>query len=58
MTLRELARHFDMEADALEPMLQVLVDKGQVRLDTVGGSALCSGCTSACREDMLVYELI
>jgi hypothetical protein len=58
LTLRELAIHFDMDTTAMEPILQRLVDKGQVNLLTAGcGGSPCSGCTSACREDMLMYEL-
>ncbi|AKJ64850.1 FeoC-like transcriptional regulator [Kiritimatiella glycovorans] len=57
LTLRELARHFDMDAGALEKMLETLVDKGQIRLVAGGCAKPCAGCTSACREDMLIYEL-
>jgi hypothetical protein len=46
-----------MEPGALEPMLEVLVGKGQVRCDEAGCSERCSGCTRADREDLLVYEL-
>jgi hypothetical protein len=58
MTLRELAQHFEMEAGALEPMLQTLVDKEQISVESVGCGNPCPGCTAACREDMLIYELI
>jgi DNA-binding MarR family transcriptional regulator len=58
LTLRELAVHFQSEADALEPMLQRLIDKGQVkRIEAGCGGSPCSGCASACRADMLAYKL-
>ncbi len=57
MSLRELAQHFDMESDAIEPMLTVLVEKGQVHSEMIGCAGKCSGCVSANREDMLIYEL-
>jgi hypothetical protein len=57
LSLRELALHFDMAPDALEPVLQVLVDKGQVCLLEPGRGPACAGCASACREDGLIYEL-
>lgn len=57
LSLRELAQHFSMTPDALEPMLDLLIKKGQVQRHESGCGTPCSGCTSACREDMLLYEL-
>lgn len=58
MTLRELAVHFAMEPDALEPMLALLVRKGQIRQNDLACGATCSGCACASRIDMISYELI
>ena len=58
LSLRELARHFSMTTDALEPMLDLLIQKGQVQRHEAGCGTPCSGCTSACREDMLLYEIV
>lgn len=58
LSLRELAQHFSMAPEALEPVLELLMRKGQVRLASEGCGATCSGCTCASREDMLIYELV
>ena len=57
MTLRELAVHFKMETTALEPMLQVLVDKGTVRVAEAGCDTGQKSCTGCSREDRLIYSL-
>ncbi len=57
-SLRDLSAHFSMAPDALEPMLDLLIRKGQVQRHEAGCGTSCSGCASACREDMLLYEII
>lgn len=59
LTLQELAQHFQMEANALEPMLQKLIDKEQItKIEAGCGGAPCPGCASSCREAMTAYERI
>ena len=58
LSLKELAVHFAMEQEALEPMLDLLERKGQIRV--VGGGCSkgnCRGCSCADRGSMLLYEL-
>ena len=58
MSLRELCIHFRIEAGALEPMMDTLVRKGQVRRLEGGcplGKGTCRGCACAEREDILCY---
>jgi Mn-dependent DtxR family transcriptional regulator len=57
MTLRELSVHFDVTSDTLEPMLDKLVQKGQIRVVNVRGCTTgCAGCSCADRDQMIVYE--
>lgn len=58
LSLRELALHFSITPAALEPMLDRLVQKGRIRRIDAGCDTPCAGCTAACREDMLLYELV
>ena len=58
MTLGELAMHFGVAAEAIEPMLDQLVAKGRlIRLDpgAEGGCPGCGACASAGRKDVAVY---
>ena len=57
MSLRELAIHFSMKSDALKPMLQLLVEKKQVRAEEIGCGAGCAGCSCMRPADALQYEL-
>ena len=59
LSLRELALHFRMEPDAVEPMLDLLVSKGRIsRVDFHCSSGCsCSGCSCASRDDLLLYEI-
>ena len=58
LTLRELALHFQMEPDALEPLLKLLVDKGQATVTLVGcPGKSCDGCACTSLADMMVYKL-
>jgi len=59
LSLRELALHFSMSCDALEPMLDLLVAKGRIVVVEIGcKKGGCSGCSCASRQDMLQYELV
>ena len=59
LSLRELALHFSISPDALEPMLELLINKGQVRIVSGGcGKGSCAGCSCADRADMLLYEIV
>jgi len=56
LSLRELAGYFHMTPGAIEPMLELLIRKKQIRLVALGCSGACSGCSCASREDVLNYE--
>ncbi|MBL7076079.1 MAG: hypothetical protein ISS31_01280 [Kiritimatiellae bacterium] len=56
MTLRQLARHFKMAPEAIEPMLRLLVDKGQLTTSLLCGGG-CSGCGCANEADLTLYKL-
>jgi hypothetical protein len=56
LTRRQLARHFSMAPDAIEPMLKLLVDKGQLRTEMICGGG-CSGCSCANEADLTLYEI-
>ncbi len=59
LSLRELASHFAMSPDTLEPMLELLIQKKQIRLIDFSCSSgkSCSGCTCISRDDAMQYEL-
>ena len=59
MSLRELALHFSMSADAIEPMLDLLVRKNKIRqIDfSCESGKTCAGCSCASRVDMMQYEI-
>ena len=58
LSLKELAVHFVMEQDALEPMLELLERKGQIRMVAGGCSkGSCRSCSCGDRGSMLLYEL-
>ena len=58
LSLRELSVHFSISSDALEPMLDLLIQKGQIRrIDfSCSSGKTCAGCSCASRDDMLLYE--
>ena len=56
LTRRQLARHFSMAPDAIEPMLKLLVDKGHLRTEMICGGG-CSGCSCANEADLTLYEI-
>ncbi len=56
LTLRQIARHFEMAPEAIEPMLKLLVDKGRLRAERLCGEG-CSGCACASKADLTLYEL-
>jgi len=58
VSLRELCIHFHIDADALEPMMDILVRKRQVRRDEAVcplGKGTCRGCVCADRQDVISY---
>ena len=58
LSLRELALHFRMDPDALEPVLKLLVDKQQASVTLVGcPGKSCDGCSCTSLADMMVYKL-
>jgi predicted transcriptional regulator len=57
ISVRELTGLLGVEASALEPMLQILLDKGQIRPAAAGCGGTCPGCACSNRTDLLVYEL-
>lgn len=58
LSLRELATHFSMTPEAIEPMLHILVRKKQVRIYLGSCGTSCDGCTCASAADGVVYERI
>jgi putative ferrous iron transport protein C len=59
LSLRELAVHFQMTPDAVQPMMAILVAKGQVReIRASGCGDSCGGCACTSQADMVVYELV
>jgi len=59
LSLRELASHFSMATDAIEPMLNLLIQKHKICLIDFNCSTgkSCSGCSCISREDMLQYKI-
>jgi hypothetical protein len=58
LTLREIASHFRSQPGAIEPVLDMLVDRG--RLEIASGECSkgsCSGCYCADRQDMISYRI-
>jgi methionine synthase I (cobalamin-dependent) len=58
LSLRELASHFSMTPEAMEPMLHILVRKKQVRIYLGNCGTSCDGCTCSSGADGVVYERI
>jgi hypothetical protein len=56
LTLRQIARHFEVATEAIEPMLKLLVDKGRLTTSLLCGAG-CSGCSCADTADLTLYEL-
>ncbi len=48
MTLLELAIHFDVEPETLQPILDKLLAKGRVRKILAEQRKGCAGCDSQC----------
>ncbi len=59
LSLAELMNHFGMTADALEPMMDILLRKERISIVSIDCSSgkSCSGCACADRESMLIYEI-
>jgi putative ferrous iron transport protein C len=58
LSLRELAVHFRMTPDAVQPMMDLLVAKGQVtEIRASGCGDSCDGCGCTSQADMIVYEI-
>ncbi|MCK5035947.1 MAG: sugar metabolism transcriptional regulator [Candidatus Sabulitectum sp.] len=56
ISLKDIAIHFRMESSAVEPMMDILLRKGRVRLfGAECSSDSCSGCSCSSRESMLLY---
>ena len=58
-SLRDISIHFRTEPAALEPMLEILLEKGRIRLLPAACSyGSCAGCAGACtdRAAMMIYE--
>jgi hypothetical protein len=60
LSLRELALHFQMEPDAIEPMLDLLIRKARIRrIDfSCSSGRSCSSCSCVSRSDVLLYEAL
>jgi Mn-dependent DtxR family transcriptional regulator len=59
LSLRELSLHFSMSPDALEPMLDMLVSKGLIKVVSAGcAKGSCANCSCADRADTMLYELV
>ena len=58
LSLRELATHFDMTPEAMEPMLHILVRKQQLRIYLGSCGTSCDGCTCAAAADGVIYERV
>ncbi|HNX27481.1 MAG TPA: FeoC-like transcriptional regulator [Phycisphaerae bacterium] len=61
MTLGEIAIHFDADPQAIEPMMQKLVDGGIVRKYKPAAARLCGSCKicgEQCDLTMIVYEYL
>ncbi len=56
LTLRQLSRHFNTTPEAMEPILQKLIEKGRVKTSMLCGGG-CSGCGCATAADLTLYEL-
>jgi len=55
LTLRQLANHFNMTPEAMEPMAHVLIEKGRVKTSLLCEGS-CSGCSCATAADLTLYE--
>ncbi len=59
LSLRELSVHFQMTPDALQPMMALLLAKGQVReVRAAGCGDSCGGCSCASQADLIIYEIV
>lgn len=57
LSLGELAAALDSQPYAVEPMMEMLVKKGRIRIISSGCSGgSCKGCYCAGREESLVFE--
>ena len=55
VSLTKLCQHWQMDADALRPILDVLIRKGRVRLVH---QRKCGGCHSCASTDLELYEWV
>jgi putative ferrous iron transport protein C len=58
LSLRELATHFSMTPEAMEPMLRVLLRKRQIRILPAGCGTSCDGCSCTDPAAAIVYERV
>ncbi len=59
VSLKDIAVHFRMESSAVEPMMDILLRKGKVKLfGAECSSGSCSGCSCSSRESMMLYTLV
>lgn len=57
MSLAELARHFESDVSALEPMLAVLERRGRIRRSETK-CAQCKGCVEVNPADAVFFEAV
>ena len=60
VSLRDISLHFQVDPNALQPMLDLLMKKGTIRCIKNDNCASCGDCTVAgCdKTTMLIYEIV
>jgi putative ferrous iron transport protein C len=56
-SLRDMALEFNMDQDALRPIISQWIDKGKVRI-LPSGSSCQGGCTSCAPDTIEIFEWI
>ncbi|MDJ0742117.1 MAG: FeoC-like transcriptional regulator [Xenococcaceae cyanobacterium MO_167.B27] len=56
VSLADMKRHFQIDGDALKPMLNKLIKKGRVR--KLSNTKKCNSCTSCDPDALEFYEWI
>ena len=54
--LSDLINHFDVDAEAIKPMLSMLAAKG--RISRIATSNNCGGCTKCDPNALVIYEWV